>query len=63
MSRKFVLIGAGSHVFTRNLVRDILTFPAFADATIALVASTPKGWNTRAVRCSTSLMQGITPPS
>ena len=43
MSRKFVLIGAGSHVFTRNLVRDILTFPAFADATIALVDINPKG--------------------
>ena len=43
MSRKFVLIGAGSHVFTRNLVRDILTFPAFADATIALVDINPEG--------------------
>ena len=43
MSRKFVLIGAGSHVFTRNLVRDILTFPAFADATIALVDINPAG--------------------
>ena len=42
MSRKFVLIGAGSHVFTRNLVRDILTFPAFADATIALVDINPE---------------------
>ena len=30
MSRKkFAFIGSGSVVFTRNLVRDILTFPAF----------------------------------
>lgn len=43
MSKKFVLIGAGSHVFTRNLVRDILTYPAFADATIALVDINPEG--------------------
>ncbi|MDI9499143.1 MAG: alpha-galactosidase [Bacillota bacterium] len=37
MPRKIVFIGAGSVVFTRNLVRDILTFPSFADAEIALV--------------------------
>ena len=36
MSKKFVLIGAGSYVFTQNLVRDILTYPAFADATLSL---------------------------
>ena len=35
--KKFVFIGAGSIVFTRNLVRDILTYPAFADCEIALV--------------------------
>jgi alpha-galactosidase len=35
--RKIVFIGAGSIVFTRNLVRDILTFPAFADCEISLV--------------------------
>jgi alpha-galactosidase len=35
--RKIVFIGAGSLTFTRNLVRDLLTFPAFADSTIALV--------------------------
>jgi alpha-galactosidase len=37
MARKFAFIGAGSNVFTRNLSRDILTFPAFQDATIALM--------------------------
>ncbi|MCL2059813.1 MAG: alpha-glucosidase/alpha-galactosidase [Oscillospiraceae bacterium] len=31
MKRKIAFIGAGSMVFTRNLVRDLLTFPAFGD--------------------------------
>jgi alpha-galactosidase len=35
--RKIVFIGAGSLTFTRHLVRDLLTFPALADSTIALV--------------------------
>ncbi|MDG0790287.1 hypothetical protein OMP38_05055 [Cohnella ginsengisoli] len=35
--KKFTFIGAGSFGFTRNLVRDILSFPAFADCTIALM--------------------------
>lgn len=34
---KIAFIGAGSFEFTRNLVRDILTFPALADSTIALM--------------------------
>jgi len=34
---KFAFIGAGSWVFTRNLVKDILSFPAFHDCTIALM--------------------------
>jgi len=33
---KIAFIGAGSFGFTRSLVRDILTFPALKDATIAL---------------------------
>lgn len=37
MGKKFAFIGSGSVVFTRNLVRDILTFPAFADCEIALM--------------------------
>ena len=37
MPRKFTFIGAGSLDFTRDLVRDILTFPAFADCEIALM--------------------------
>jgi alpha-galactosidase len=34
---KIAFIGAGSLVFTKNLVRDLLTFPAFEDCTIALM--------------------------
>lgn len=34
---RIVFIGAGSFVFTRNLVRDILTFPLLKDATIVLM--------------------------
>lgn len=37
MPKKIAFIGAGSAVFTRNLVRDILSFPAFRDCTIALM--------------------------
>lgn len=35
--KKFAFIGAGSFGFTRGLVRDILSFPAFNDAEIALM--------------------------
>lgn len=35
--RKITFIGAGSVIFTRNLVRDLMTFEAFQDATIALM--------------------------
>ena len=35
--RKIAFIGAGSFGFTRALVRDILSFPAFADSHIALM--------------------------
>ena len=34
---KIAFIGAGSFGFTRGLVRDILTFPAFKDCTLALM--------------------------
>ena len=39
--KKFAFIGAGSFGFTRGLVRDILTFPAFKDAEIALMDINP----------------------
>jgi alpha-galactosidase len=35
--KKIVLIGAGSYVFTRHIVNDLLSFPAFSDCTLALV--------------------------
>ena len=34
---KITFIGAGSTVFTRNLTRDILTFPLLSDATLCLM--------------------------
>ena len=34
---KIAFIGAGSFLFTRGLVRDILSYPAFQDCTIALM--------------------------
>lgn len=37
MTKKVTFIGAGSLVFTKNLVRDLLTFPAFEDITICLM--------------------------
>ncbi|MDD3334331.1 MAG: alpha-galactosidase [Eubacteriales bacterium] len=39
--KKFAFIGAGSYIFTRNLVRDLLTFPAFEDCHIALMDINP----------------------
>jgi len=37
MSKKIAFIGAGSLMFTRSLVRDILSYPAFSDCTLALM--------------------------
>lgn len=37
MSKRFAFIGAGSFGFTRGLVRDLLTYKAFQDATIVLM--------------------------
>ncbi|MBN8216832.1 MAG: alpha-glucosidase/alpha-galactosidase [Spirochaetes bacterium] len=37
MAKKIAFIGAGSFIFTRNLVRDLLTFEAFKDATLVLM--------------------------
>ena len=34
---KITFIGAGSFGFTRNLVRDLLTFPLLEDATLTLM--------------------------
>ncbi len=40
--KKFAFIGAGSFIFTRNLVRDLLSFPAFADCELALMDTDPE---------------------
>lgn len=37
MAKRIAFIGAGSYTFTRNLCRDLLTFPAFRDAEIVLM--------------------------
>jgi alpha-galactosidase len=37
MARKFTFIGAGSFGFTRGLIRDILSFPAFRDSELCLM--------------------------
>ena len=42
MAHKIAFIGAGSFGFTRKLVRDLLSYPAFADATIALMDINPE---------------------
>ena len=42
MSKKIAFVGAGSFGFTRKLVNDLLTFPAFQDATIALMDVDPE---------------------
>ena len=39
---KIAFIGAGSLGFTRELVRDVLTFPLLADAEIALMDINPE---------------------
>ena len=42
MSKKIAFIGAGSFGFTRTLARDILSFPAFRDAELALMDVNPE---------------------
>lgn len=42
MSKKFAFIGAGSFGFTRELIRDILSFPALSDCTLALMDIDPE---------------------
>lgn len=40
--KKFAFIGAGSLQFTSSVMRDLLTFPAFADCEIALMDCNPE---------------------
>lgn len=44
MAHKIAFIGAGSFGFTRSLVRDLLSFPAFNDAEIALMDINAESW-------------------
>ena len=39
--KKFAFIGAGSMTFTRTLIRDLLTYPAFFDCELALMDIDP----------------------
>jgi alpha-galactosidase len=39
---KIVLIGAGSHIFSRHLITDILTYPDLRDSTITLMDIAPE---------------------
>ena len=59
--KKIAFIGAGSFGFTRQLVKDILSFPALADAEIALMDIDPKrlGYIERA--CNKIVDQGAYP--
>ena len=40
--KNFAFIGAGSFIFTRYLVRDLLSFPAFEDCELALMDTDPE---------------------
>jgi alpha-galactosidase len=35
--KKIAFIGTGSYMFARNLIRDILSYPTFHDATIDIM--------------------------
>ena len=37
MMAKIVLVGAGSHFFSRHLIADVLSYPEFRDSTITLM--------------------------
>jgi len=39
---KIVLIGAGSHVFSKHLITDVLTYPELRDSTITLMDIAPE---------------------
>ena len=48
---KIAFIGAGSLGFTRELVRDILTFPLLKDAMISLMDDAENLQKTNGMRC------------
>ena len=59
--KKFAFIGGGSFGFTRKLVRDILTFPAFRDAEIALMDIDVERLNYIKQACEKIVKQGNYP--
>lgn len=61
MPRKIVFIGAGSHVFTRNVVRDLLTYPLLQDAHIALVDINPEALDIARRNCERIISAGNYP--
>ena len=50
--KKFAFIGAGSFAFTRNIVRDLLTFPEFEDGEICLMDIDPARLERIAAACA-----------
>ena len=58
MPKKIAFIGAGSFGFTRTLVKDILTFPAFADAELALMDINPERLGAIEKACKKIVFQG-----
>lgn len=61
MRKKFAFIGAGSFGFTRSLVRDILSFPAFADAEIVLMDIDPERLDAIRRACDRIVAEGNYP--
>jgi alpha-galactosidase len=58
---KITFIGAGSFGFTRGLVRDLLTFPAFEDAVICLMDIDPERLDFAESACRKIVAQGNYP--
>ena len=61
--KKFAFIGAGSFCFTRTLVKDILTFPAFRDCEIALMDINHERLNKIKLACEKIVMAMGVPAS
>ena len=59
--RKIAFVGAGSFGFTRNLVRDLVSYPAFADATIALMDIDPERLDAIRRACERIVAEGKRP--
>ena len=59
--KKIAFIGAGSFGFTRTLVNDLLTFPAFADAEIALMDIDPIRLDAIRAACEKIVKAGRSP--